>query len=107
MDARLAEILESYRGREKIIRLAVYSCSFVGGLLNNTKLSSLGRSLTILSGNLNETRTILRLFDDVSMWIHCKNYGLGLKVLFCTLLSSSSLEIISLFGCSWVVFKRV
>ncbi|XP_031556737.1 peroxisomal membrane protein 11C-like [Actinia tenebrosa] len=79
MDSRLAEILETYRGRDKIIRLTAYSCGFVGGLLSNTKLRSLAKSLTILSGNLNETRTVLRLFDDVSMWVHCKNYGVGSK----------------------------
>lgn len=77
---RVAEVLESYRGRDKIIRLASYSSLFIGGCLRNTKLRGLGESLSILAKNLNECRTMLRLFDDLSMFLHCTRYGLGSKV---------------------------
>ncbi|KXJ14313.1 peroxisomal membrane protein 11C [Exaiptasia diaphana] len=76
---RVAEVLESYRGRDKILRLASYSSLLVGGSLKNTKLQGVGQSLGILSKNLNECRTILRLFDDLSMFLHCRRYGLGSK----------------------------
>ncbi|EDO38486.1 predicted protein [Nematostella vectensis] len=72
--------MESYRGRDKVIRLLCYSGMLSGGLLSEVyKEDKLSRSLLIFAGRLAECRTMLRLFDDLSMFFHVKKYGLGLK----------------------------
>ncbi|XP_054280549.1 peroxisomal membrane protein 11C [Macrosteles quadrilineatus] len=64
--------LESYDGRDKILRLIGYTSYLVSGLTKNRALSRFGDSVS-------ECRTILRLLDDLPMLTHTLAYGLGRK----------------------------
>ncbi|XP_016087337.1 peroxisomal membrane protein 11C [Sinocyclocheilus grahami] len=70
--------LESYRGRDKVIRTLCYGSQLVGGVLaEKSSQSSLGKSLLLFSAQLSDCRTTLRLFDDLSMLAYSTGYGLG------------------------------
>ncbi|KPP57374.1 Peroxisomal membrane protein 11C-like [Scleropages formosus] len=73
----LVNVLESYRGRDKVIRTLCYGSQLVGGVLSRKEQSELGRSLLLLSAQLSQCRTVLRLFDDLSMLSYSWSYGLG------------------------------
>ncbi|CAL8309863.1 unnamed protein product [Lota lota] len=79
----LVGLLESYRGRDKIIRTICYGSQLVGGVLSEKtppgrpSSSDLGKSLLLFSAQLSQCRTVLRLFDDVSMLAYSRSYGLG------------------------------
>ncbi|XP_072245365.1 peroxisomal membrane protein 11C [Leuresthes tenuis] len=78
----LVRMLESYRGRDKVIRTVCYGSQLVGGVLTRkaeTDASSqrLGKSLLLFSAQLSHCRTVLRLFDDLSMLAYSQSYGLG------------------------------
>ncbi|KAM6921894.1 peroxisomal membrane protein 11C [Xenentodon cancila] len=78
----LVRVLESYRGRDKIIRTVCYGSQLVGGLLTrneNKDVSSqrFGKSLLLFSAQLSHCRTVLRLFDDLSMLAYSHSFGLG------------------------------
>ncbi|XP_028259856.1 peroxisomal membrane protein 11C [Parambassis ranga] len=78
----LVKLLESYRGRDKVIRTMCYGSQLVGGVLSRragTDVSSqqLGKSLLLFSAQLSHCRTVLRLFDDLSMLAYSCSYGLG------------------------------
>ncbi|XP_067287283.1 peroxisomal membrane protein 11C [Pseudorasbora parva] len=71
-------VLESYRGRDKVIRTLCYGSQLVGGVLaGKNSQSSLGKSLLLFSAQLSHCRTTLRLFDDLSMLGYSTSYGLG------------------------------
>ncbi|XP_010740966.2 peroxisomal membrane protein 11C [Larimichthys crocea] len=78
----LVKVLESYRGRDKVIRTVCYGSQLVGGVLSRkaeTDVSShqLGKSLLLFSAQLSHCRTVLRLFDDLSMVAYSHSYGTG------------------------------
>ncbi|KAG7282821.1 hypothetical protein CRUP_012210 [Coryphaenoides rupestris] len=84
----LVGLLESYRGRDKIIRTICYGSQLVGGVLTERKTPpggssasspspALGQSLLLFSAQLSHCRTVLRLFDDLSMLAYSRSYGLG------------------------------
>ncbi|XP_041791103.1 peroxisomal membrane protein 11C [Chelmon rostratus] len=78
----LVRLLESYRGRDKVIRTVCYGSQLVGGVLSRkaeTDVSSqrLGKSLLLFSAQLSHCRTVLRLFDDLSMLAYSHSYGTG------------------------------
>ncbi|XP_022048229.1 peroxisomal membrane protein 11C [Acanthochromis polyacanthus] len=78
----LVRLLESYRGRDKIIRTLCYGSQLVGGALSrkaetNASSQQLGKSLLLFSAQLSHCRTVLRLFDDLSMLAYSHSYGLG------------------------------
>nr|XP_007993229.2 peroxisomal membrane protein 11C isoform X2 [Chlorocebus sabaeus] len=75
----LASALESYRGRDRLIRVLGYCCQLVGGVLVEQcpTRSEVGTRLLVVSTQLSHCRTILRLFDDLSMFVYTKQYGLG------------------------------
>ncbi|XP_003803454.1 peroxisomal membrane protein 11C [Otolemur garnettii] len=75
----LASALESYRGRDRLIRTLGYCCQLVGGvLLEQCPASSeVGTRLLAVSTQLSHCRTVLRLFDDLAMFVYTKQYGLG------------------------------
>ncbi|XP_054861046.1 peroxisomal membrane protein 11C-like [Amphiprion ocellaris] len=78
----LVRLLESYRGRDKVIRTLCYSSQLVGGALSrkaetNASSQQLGKSLLLFSAQLSHCRTVLRLFDDLSMLAYSHSYGLG------------------------------
>ncbi|XP_058281389.1 peroxisomal membrane protein 11C isoform X2 [Hylobates moloch] len=75
----LASALESYRGRDRLIRVLGYCCQLVGGVLVEQcpARSEVGTRLLVVSTQLSHCRTILRLFDDLPMFVYTKQYGLG------------------------------
>uniref|UniRef100_A0A8C6UK44 Peroxisomal biogenesis factor 11 gamma n=1 Tax=Neogobius melanostomus TaxID=47308 RepID=A0A8C6UK44_9GOBI len=78
----LVRVLETYRGRDKVIRTVCYGSQLVGGVLSRSPPSdassrSAGQSLLLLSAQLSHCRTVLRLFDDLSMLGYSHSYGLG------------------------------
>ncbi|XP_004477214.1 peroxisomal membrane protein 11C [Dasypus novemcinctus] len=74
----LVAALESYRGRDRLIRTLGYCCHLVGGVLvEQCSGSDLGTRLLALSTELSHCRTVLRLFDDLAMFAYTKQYGLG------------------------------
>ncbi|XP_003421346.1 peroxisomal membrane protein 11C [Loxodonta africana] len=77
----LASALESYRGRDRLIRTLGYCCQLVGGVLVEQcpAKSDVGMRLLVLSAQLSHCRTVLRLFDDLAMFAYTKQYGLGTK----------------------------
>ncbi|XP_032515877.2 peroxisomal membrane protein 11C-like [Danaus plexippus] len=66
----ICELLESYNGRDKVVRLACYTCKLYGCIQGNKPWQTAGSKL---SG----ARLMLRLFDDIPMIRHTYNYGLG------------------------------
>uniref|UniRef100_A0A3B5KDR0 Peroxisomal biogenesis factor 11 gamma n=1 Tax=Takifugu rubripes TaxID=31033 RepID=A0A3B5KDR0_TAKRU len=80
----LVRLLESYRGRDKVIRTVCFGSQLVGGLLSksaDTDLShrQLGKSLLLFSAQLSHCRTTLRLFDDLAMLAYSHSYGVGVR----------------------------
>ncbi|XP_053153810.1 peroxisomal membrane protein 11C [Hemicordylus capensis] len=77
----LVSVLETYRGRDRVIRTLCYGCQLAGGTLTwrNPTESPLGRSLLATSAQLSHCRTVLRLFDDLAMLAYSRQYGLGPK----------------------------
>lgn len=78
----LVRLLESYRGRDKVIRTVCYGSQLVGGVLTqkaeaDVSSQQLGKSLLLFSAQLSHCRTVLRLFDDLSMLAYSHSYGLG------------------------------
>ncbi|XP_053321706.1 peroxisomal membrane protein 11C [Spea bombifrons] len=79
--ASLINVLESYRGRDRLMRTLCYSCQLLGGLMTqkNGARPNFGKSLLIVASQLSHCRTVLRLFDDLSMLAYSMKYGLGKK----------------------------
>lgn len=77
--SKVAAALESYRGRDRLIRTLGYSCQLVGGILveHCPAQSEVGTRLLAVSAQLSHCRTVLRLFDDLAMFVYTKQYGLG------------------------------
>ncbi|KAK9882230.1 hypothetical protein WA026_019745 [Henosepilachna vigintioctopunctata] len=72
----ICAVLETYRGRDKILRTLCYSLKLVGGLTGNELL---GDKLIYISKHLSDTRATLRLLDDIPMLKFSLDYGLGKK----------------------------
>lgn len=67
------------------IRTVCYGSQLVGGVLSRkaeTDVSSqqLGKRLLLFSAQLSQCRTVLRLFDDLSMLAYSHSYGTGAGV---------------------------
>lgn len=73
------------------IRTACYGSQLVGGVLSRKAESDvswhrLGKSLLLFSAQLSHCRTVLRLFDDLSMLAYSHSYGMGAGVSYITTL---------------------
>lgn len=75
----LVRVLESYRGRDRIIRLSTYAGMFISGDRQAYMFDRIRAICTDLSG----CRVMLRLFDDLPMLLYNLSYGTGLKVSKC------------------------
>ncbi|XP_040846291.1 peroxisomal membrane protein 11C isoform X1 [Ochotona curzoniae] len=77
--SEVAAALESYRGRDRLIRTLGYCCQLLGGVLLECRPaeSRAGTRLLAASAQLSHCRTVLRLFDDLAMFVYTKQYGLG------------------------------
>ena len=72
----LVRVLESYRGRDKIIRL----CSYLGMLISGDRQAHVFDRIRVISADLGACRAVLRLFDDLPMLLYNLSYGTGAKV---------------------------
>ncbi|XP_030030498.2 peroxisomal membrane protein 11C [Manduca sexta] len=66
----MCELLESYNGRDKVVRLACYAFKLYGCVKDEKPWQTAG-------SRLSSARMMLRLFDDIPMIRHTYNYGLG------------------------------
>ncbi|XP_041060531.1 peroxisomal membrane protein 11C [Carcharodon carcharias] len=75
----VANALETYRGRDRLVRSVCYSSRLLGGLLLTPGggRPELGRRLLLIAQELSNCRAALRLFDDLSMYLYSRGYGLG------------------------------
>ncbi|XP_038079403.1 peroxisomal membrane protein 11C-like [Patiria miniata] len=74
-DIKLAiNLLQTYGGRDKVMRVIGYGSLFLSGLV---KSSAKSKKLLTISTELSACRTILRLFDDLPMLGYSLSYGLG------------------------------
>lgn len=67
------------------IRTACYGSQLIGGVLSrkpdaDVSLQQLGKRLLLFSAQLSHCRTVLRLFDDLSMLAYSHSYGTGVGV---------------------------
>ncbi|XP_077997042.1 peroxisomal membrane protein 11C-like [Glandiceps talaboti] len=69
-------ILESYRGKDKVMRVVSFSSLLAAGLVQN-KNKVLSERLQLLTSNIGGARTVTRLFDDLAMAAHTLVYGFG------------------------------
>lgn len=76
---KFSDYIDTYSGRDRVMRILYYSSQLVGGL---TSSKVLGHKLDILSDQINSCRTVLRLFDDIPMLCYTLSYGLGKEVEF-------------------------
>uniref|UniRef100_A0A8C4UL50 Peroxisomal biogenesis factor 11 gamma n=1 Tax=Falco tinnunculus TaxID=100819 RepID=A0A8C4UL50_FALTI len=77
----LVAALETYRGRDRVVRALCYGCQLAGGALAGPQAppSGLPGGLLAVSAQLSACRTALRLFDDFAMLSYSCGYGLGPK----------------------------
>ncbi|CAH0399036.1 unnamed protein product [Chilo suppressalis] len=66
----ISELLDSYNGRDKVVRLTCYAFKLYGCIINDKAWQSAG-------SRLSGARLMLRLFDDIPMLRHTYSYGLG------------------------------
>ena len=76
----LVSYLESYRGRDKIIRLCNYALYFASGSLKRMKGKDREFSIGKLAAELSNLRVMLRLLDDLAMLHFTFSYGTGSSV---------------------------
>ncbi|VEN57391.1 unnamed protein product [Callosobruchus maculatus] len=73
----ICSLLETYKGRDKILRTFCYTTRLIGGLHSNNELS---KKLLHFSSIMSDTRATLRLLDDLPMLQYNLQYGLGSEV---------------------------
>ncbi|XP_068624758.1 peroxisomal membrane protein 11C-like [Battus philenor] len=66
----ICELLDSYNGRDKVVRLTCYAFKLYGCIKGEKPWQTAG-------SRLSNARMMLRLFDDIPMIRHTYNYGLG------------------------------
>ncbi|XP_023012812.1 peroxisomal membrane protein 11C [Leptinotarsa decemlineata] len=69
-------LLETYKGRDKILRTLSYLSKLGGGLHNNEEFA---QKMLLFGKKMSEARATLRLFDDIPMLKYTLEYGLGKK----------------------------
>ena len=71
------KLLQTYTGREKIMRTAGYVAMLLSGAADGQAAKKLGT----VSSQISAARVILRLFDDLPMLCYVAKYGTGSQVL--------------------------
>ena len=77
---QLVSYLESYRGRDKIIRLCNYALYFASGFLKRMNSKEYEFRIGKLAAELSNLRVMLRLLDDLAMLRFTLSYGKGSSV---------------------------
>ncbi|XP_046733865.1 peroxisomal membrane protein 11C isoform X2 [Diprion similis] len=68
------EVLESYHGRDKVLRLLTYLGKLTSGIASSKNVAIKSQ---IFSSQISGCRVILRLLDDLPMLHHVVSYGWG------------------------------
>ena len=79
---KVIDLLESYRGRDKTIRLLNYMSYLISGSLERLKGKGNDLKMALIAQELSNLRVMLRLFDDLAMLKFTISYGTGKKVSF-------------------------
>ena len=58
-------LLQTYGGRDKILRTVGYVASLLSGSVKNEETA---KKLVIISRQISNSRVVLRFFDDILMW---------------------------------------
>jgi len=58
-------LLQSYTGRDKIMRTAGYVATLLSGSVKNEETA---KKLVTISRQISNSRVVLRFFDDILMW---------------------------------------
>ncbi|XP_058813700.1 peroxisomal membrane protein 11C [Topomyia yanbarensis] len=74
----VCEMLDTYTGRDKIVRTLCYTTKLASGLVA-ARDPDLSKKLAIFSSKMSQTRATLRLLDDLPMISYSLNYGIGSK----------------------------
>ncbi|XP_059610623.1 peroxisomal membrane protein 11C [Phlebotomus argentipes] len=72
------DMLDTYGGRDKVIRTLCYTTKLACGLYESAN-PDFSKKLGIFSSKMSATRATLRLLDDWPMFQHTLRYGLGHK----------------------------
>ena len=78
--SQLVTFLETYRGRDKVIRLLNYAAYIASGLLQRLRGKDNDFTTGRLAAELSNLRVMLRLIDDFSMLQYSLSYGIGKHV---------------------------
>ncbi|XP_078666774.1 peroxisomal membrane protein 11C-like isoform X1 [Branchiostoma floridae x Branchiostoma belcheri] len=70
------QVLDTYRGRDKVIRTCGYTIQLIAGLLPKEH-QAFADSLIGTASTLSGSRVVLRLCDDIPMLAYNLGYGLG------------------------------
>lgn len=68
-------LLQTYAGRDKIMRTVGYTSMFLTGAVKGRT----GQTLTLFARQISAARMVMRLFDDVPMWRMTSKWGAGEK----------------------------
>jgi len=60
-----ASLLQTYSGRDKILRTAGYVASLLSGSVKNEETA---KKFVTVSRQISNSRVVLRFFDDILMW---------------------------------------
>ena len=75
----LSTLFETYRGHDQALSIIGYGSMMVSEL-RGVRRQPVSAKLKIISVQISNARTILRLLDDVTMLSYTLTYGLGKKV---------------------------
>ncbi|EEZ97396.1 peroxisomal membrane protein 11C [Tribolium castaneum] len=70
----ICKLLETYKGRDKVLRTLCYTTKLIGGLHGNKALAD---KFLLFSKHMSGTRATLRLLDDLPMLKYNLEYGFG------------------------------
>jgi peroxin-11C len=73
----ICALLDTYKGRDKILRTLCYSTKLIGGVHSN---KALAEKFLLFSKHMSNTRATLRLLDDLPMLKYNLEYGFGKEV---------------------------
>ncbi|KAF5295109.1 hypothetical protein FQA39_LY13260 [Lamprigera yunnana] len=70
----VCSVLDTYKGRDKLVRILCYSAKLLGSISNDKVFA---KRCSTFSAQMSTTRAVLRLFDDLPMLKYSLQYGLG------------------------------
>jgi len=72
-------LLQTYTGRDKILRTAGYVAALLSGSVKNEENV---KKLIIISRQISNSRVVLRFFDDILMWRITRHWSVEVYCLY-------------------------